>query len=64
MALKILLLEEKFGTRYDKKNVKGEKIEASGDVSCPAAHPVQQAWVGIKQSGKSKRKTRILKPTG
>lgn len=33
MGLEILLLEENFSTRYDKKNVK-DKLEANGDVSC------------------------------
>lgn len=33
MGLEILLLEENFSTRYNKKNVK-DKLEANGDVSC------------------------------
>lgn len=64
MALEILLLEEHFRTKYNKKNVKGEKIKANGDASCPGVCSVKQAWVGINQSEKSKRKTEILKPAG
>lgn len=33
MGLEILLLEENFSTRYDKKNVK-DKLEANGYMSC------------------------------
>lgn len=64
MALEILLLEENFGTEYDKKKVKGEKIEANGDESCPGVRSVKQTWVGINQSEKSKRKMGILKLAG
>jgi len=61
MALETLLLEKNFGNKDDKKNVKGEKIEANGDASCPGG---KQTWVGINHSEKPKRKTGILKPAG
>lgn len=62
MALEILLLEENIGTKYDEKKVKGEKIEANGDVSCPRAISVKRTWVEINQSEKSKSNMGILKP--
>lgn len=64
MALELLLLEENFGTKYDKKNVKEAKIEANGDVSCPGVCSVRQTRVGINQSEKSKRKTGSLNLPG
>lgn len=62
MALEILLLEENIGTKYDEKKVKGEKIEANGDVSCPRVSSVKWTWVEINQSEKSKSNMGILKP--
>lgn len=56
MALEILLLEENFGTKYDKKNVQ-EKIEANGDVSCMLG----KTGLGGNKPEKSKITTGILK---
>lgn len=42
MALEVLLIEENFGTEYEKKNEKGEQMQANGDVSCPSVCSVKK----------------------
>lgn len=42
MALEVLLIEENFGTGYEKKNEKEEQMQANGDVSCPGVCSVKK----------------------
>lgn len=67
MALEVLLTEENFGTGYEKKNEKGEQMQANGDVSCPGVcsvkkiHGNKSGWDIQKKGRNLERGRRINK---